>query len=224
MRISAGLFASRLADLRALAPSALVASSYPASVILSRIECHIWSASSECIICLFRKPLPNTNDERRRRSFSRSRSPTQGVDVRFTITTYPAGHDHPLLHVTQCPPDIEILEERLTAVSKFRFLDTHIRQVLVTLYIEKLNGWPTQFRCAGDLTGQSRLSVTTASHPGSMVVIGGRQTVTMTYHLKVPAPVMERVARVARTSARIDEADAHETVMFPPFGRLNGAQ
>ncbi len=159
---------------------------------------------------------------RRRRSSSRSR--TQGVDVRFEVTTFVAGHEHPHLNVTQCPPGIEILEERLLAVSKFRFLDTRHHQVFVELFIEKLRGWPTQFRSAFDPSGECHLSVTTASYPGAFGVIDGMQTARKSYRLRIPTSVMERMAREARRSARIDEKDANETVIYPPFDRLEGAQ
>ena len=159
----------------------------------------------------------------RRRSRSRS-PPTQDLDIRFTITTYPSGDDRPLLHVIQCPPHIQILVQRFTVLNKYRFLDTRIRKVLVTLNIEHIHGWPTRFGCVGDLTGESSLSVKLVSEPGSVVVINGRQTSTKTYRIRVPARMMERLAQAARASVRIDEPDSDETVIYPPFDRHGGAQ
>ena len=159
-----------------------------------------------------------------RRRRSRSRSPTQDLEIRFTITTYPEGHYPALVHVIQCPPHIQILVQRFTVLNKYRFLDTRIRKVLVTLNIENIAGWPTRFGCVGDLTGESSLSVKLVSDPGSVVVINGRQTTTKTYRIRVPARVMERLAQAARASARIDEPDSDETVIYPPFDRHGGAQ
>ena len=159
---------------------------------------------------------------RRRRSRSRS-PPTQDLEIRFTISTYPEGHDPALVHVIQCPPHIQILVQRFTVLNKYRFLDTRIRKVLVTLNIENIAGWPTRFGCVGDLTGESSLSVKLVSDPGSVVVINGRQTTTKTYRIRVPAAVRNRVARAARATAEIDSRQADEIIFYPPYDG-HGAQ